>query len=78
MKYKIENDIILVKDNGGGFGFRISSNLSPEELKNRIGEIKELLKKWEFEWNVVFDREGCSPNPNPEIEGFWSYFVEIC
>lgn len=81
MRFKTNNEILVIKENDGGFGVRFLCNLSPEEMKERREEIiREFLKQWEFEFEISLDilcKEGEEPKHCRDLNGFWSYFVKF-
>ncbi len=75
MRYKSNKDLLMIKDSGN-FGMRFVCNLPPEEMRKRKEEIiRDILKKWEFEWDISLDKEGKTPNECKDLKGFWSYFM---
>lgn len=78
MRFKTNNEILVIKENDGGFGVRFLCNLSPEEMRERREEIiREFLKQWEFEYQIELDKEGETPTLCQDLNGFWSYFVKF-
>lgn len=77
MRFKKYKEILAIKNNNE-FGFRLVCNLSPEEMRKRKEEvIRNILEKLDFEWDIEFDREGQTPTPCKDLNGFWSYFVKF-
>lgn len=78
MRYKTDNETILIKERNVGFGVRFVCNLSPDEMRQRKEEIIRLfLDEWKFEWQIELDTEGETPTECSDLDGFWSYFVKF-
>lgn len=77
MNFIVEGDILILKDGTGSLGFRINTNIPPNEIKEREGEIKALLSRLFSDWNIVLDRENCLPRQNCDADSLWTYFVEL-
>lgn len=77
MKFKNHKDIVAIS-NDCEFGFRLICNLSPREMSERKEEIiRNILKQFDFEWDIELDKEGETPTPCRDLNGFWSYFVKF-
>lgn len=78
MKFQTGKDVVIIKESESEFGIRFACNLSPEEMKKRKEEIiRDFFERWKFEWGIELVREGCTPTPCKNLNGFWSYFVKF-